>query len=73
MPGTKLLTLENVDFRNPSEVDAFLQQVIAAGMERVRCESAALKARGLMDENGNLLNTELPSDMKEGSDRDFGG
>jgi hypothetical protein len=73
MPGTKLLTLENVDFRNPSEVDAFLQQVIAAGMERVRSETAELKARGLMDEAGNLLITELPSDVKEGSDRDFGG
>ncbi len=73
MPTTKPLTLETVDFGNSSEVDAFLHQVMTAGMARVRAETAELIARGLMDEDGNLLNTELPPDMKEGSDRDFGG
>ena len=73
MPTTKLLTLETVDFGNPAEVDAFLEQVMTAGIARVRAETAELKARGLMDENGKLLNTELPADMREGSDRDFGG
>ena len=73
MHATRPLTLETVDFGNPAEVDAFLQQVMAAGMVRVRAELAELKARGLMDENGKLLNTELPPDMREGSDRDFGG
>ena len=73
MPTTKRLTLETVDFGNSSEVDAFLDQVMTAGMARVRAETDELKARGLMDEDGNLLNTELPPDMKEGSDRDFGG
>ncbi len=73
MPTTKRLTLETVDFGNRAEVDEFLNQVIAAGMEKVRAETAELKARGLMDEDGNLLITELPPDMREGSDRDFGG
>ncbi|HVW08031.1 MAG TPA: hypothetical protein VHC90_05585 [Bryobacteraceae bacterium] len=73
MSTKKRLTLENVDFGNRDEMNEFLRQVIAAGMERVRAETAELKARGLMDENGNLLITELPPDMREGSDCDFGG
>jgi hypothetical protein len=48
MSTAKRLTLENVDFGNPSELDEFLEQVIAAGMERVRADLAELKARGLM-------------------------
>jgi hypothetical protein len=42
-------------------------------MSRVRGDLAELQARKLMDRDGNLLNTELPPDMKKGSDRDFGG
>jgi len=45
----------------------------AAGLERVRAEGAELRRRGLMDENGKLLVKDLPADMKEGSERDFGG
>jgi len=32
-----------------------------------------LKERGIVDENGNRVRTDLPEDMKEGADRDFGG
>lgn len=73
MPITKRLTLETVDFDNPEEMAAFDQQMISAGMERVRAEGEELRRRGLLDEHGNLLLKELPPDMREGSDRDFGG
>ena len=73
MPATKQLRLETVNFDDPKEVDAFLAQVIAEGMKGVRAETAELQAKGLMDAEGNLLTDELPEDMREGSQRDFGG
>jgi hypothetical protein len=42
-------------------------------MKRVRSDIAELRARGLMDENGKLLHTEMPSDMRNDDERDFGG
>jgi hypothetical protein len=73
MPPAKHLTLESVDFDNRTEVNAFLDEVMDEGMRRVRAEGAELRAMGLMDADGKLLVTELPPDMREGSDRDFGG
>jgi hypothetical protein len=54
MPRTKRLTLETVDFEDPRKVDEFLRQVITAGMKRVRAETAELRARGFIDQDGNL-------------------
>jgi hypothetical protein len=73
VPITKRLTIENVDLDDQDEMDAFDEQVITAGLKRVRAEGDELRRRGLMDENGNLLIKDLPPDMKEGSERDFGG
>lgn len=55
------------------EMDAFVDQVLTDGMERVRAEGDELRRRGLLDSEGNLLAKELPAAMKEGADRDFGG
>lgn len=73
MPITKRLTIENVNLHDDAELDAFDDQVIAAGLERVRAEGDELRRRGILDPQGNVLPTELPADMKEGADRDFGG
>jgi hypothetical protein len=73
MPAAKHLTLESVNFDDRNEVDAFLGQVMAEGIRRVRAEGAELRDRGLMDADGKLLVTQLPPDMQEGSERDFGG
>lgn len=73
MPITKRLTIDNVDLDDQDEMDAFFDQVISAGVERVRAEGEELRRRGLMDEHGNMLLKELPADMQEGSERDFGG
>jgi len=73
MPGAKNLSLEDVDFSISAEVDAFLVGVMNEGLRRIQAEGAELQARGLMDAHGNLLSSELPLDMREGSERDFGG
>ena len=73
MPTTKRLTIESVNLDDQREMDAFDDQVITSGMERVRAEGDQLRRRGLLDEQGNLLVNELPHDMQEGSERDVGG
>ena len=73
MPIAKRLTIENVNLDDQREMDAFADQVITAGMERVRAESEEMRRRGLLDAEGNLLMKELPADMREGAERDFGG
>ena len=73
MPITKRLTIENVNLDDECEMDAFDDQVITTGMERVRDEGDELRRRGLLDRRGNLPVKELPADMQEGSERDFGG
>lgn len=73
MPVTKRLTIENINLDDDAELDAFDDQVITAGLERVRAEGDELRRRGVLDAHGNLLLKELPADMKEGAERDFGG
>ena len=73
MPITKRLTIENVDLDDDAEIDAFDEQIMAIGLERVRAEGEDLRRRGILDDEGNLLLKELPADMREGADRDFGG
>jgi hypothetical protein len=73
MPVTKRLTIENVNLDDERELDAFDDQIITAGLERVRAERDELRRRGILDSEGELLVTELPADMQEGADRDFGG
>jgi hypothetical protein len=60
------------NFCDAAEVGAFLEQVIDSGLQRVHSDVGELQAKGLMDGEGNLLTAELPLDMREGSDRDFG-
>ena len=73
MPVTKPISIENVNLDDERQMDAFVDQVLTAGMERVRAEGDELRRKGLLDSQGNLLLKELPADMKEGADRDFGG
>jgi len=73
MSITKRLTIENVDLDDGLETDAFMEQMFAEGLERVRAEGDELRRKGLLDEQGNMVIKELPADMKEGSERDFGG
>ena len=73
MPVAKRLTIENVNLDDEREMDALVHQMFAAGLERVRAEGDELRRKGLLDSEGHVLLKELPADMKEGADRDFGG
>lgn len=73
MPVTHRLSIENVKLDDEREIDAFDQQVIDAGMERVRADREKLRAQGLLEDDGKLRLIELPEDMRPGSERDFGG
>lgn len=46
---------------------------LAAANERAREAVRKLQEAGIIDAQGNRIRTDLPPDMKEGSDRDFGG
>ncbi len=48
-------------------------RMFTVGLARVTAEGDELLRKGLLDSEGNLLVKELPADMKEGEDRDFGG
>ena len=55
MPIAKRLTIENVNLDDDAELDAFDDQVIAAGLERVRAEGDELRRRGILDPQGNVI------------------
>jgi hypothetical protein len=73
MPTTKPITIETANLDDACEMDEFDRQVIAAGMERVHAEIGDLQRKGLLDAQGKLTLKELPRDMQEGTERDFGG
>lgn len=58
----------NVIFGEPT-FDPYLE---AAGRNARAAADEAVRL-GITDEFGNLLKHELPEDMREGADRDFGG
>jgi len=43
------------------------------GVERGKAAVRRLQELGIIDAQGNRIRTDLPADMQEGSDRDFGG
>jgi hypothetical protein len=45
----------------------------AAAVENVKKAVRELQAKGIIDAQGKRIGTSLPDDMREGSDRDFGG
>ena len=49
------------------------EPLLEAAAERIHAAVRELKDLRIIDENGHLLRTDLPDDMKPGADRDFGG
>jgi hypothetical protein len=45
----------------------------AAAVERGKAAVRKLQEQGIIDSKGRRLRTDLPADMQEGQDRDFGG
>ncbi len=44
-----------------------------AAVERAKETARQLRAAGIIDPEGRRVRKDLPSDMQEGQDRDFGG
>jgi len=49
------------------------EPLLESAGERIHAAVLELKKLGIVDEKGNRVRTDLPEDMKEGADRDFGG
>ncbi len=45
----------------------------AAAVERGKAAVGKLQEQGIIDSRGRRIRTDLPVDMQEGKDRDFGG
>ena len=45
----------------------------AAAVERGRAAVRKLQEQGIIDSQGRRIRTDLPADMQDGKDRDFGG
>jgi hypothetical protein len=73
VPTTNPLTIESVNLDDEHEMDEFDRQVIDAGMDRVQGEIAYLQRQSLLDAEGKLTVRDLPRDMQDGAERDFGG
>jgi hypothetical protein len=71
--SAKRLSVDTIDVENDAELDALTAQVLAAGNKIAESERAEMIRKGIIDERGNLLKTELPEDMRKDADRDFGG
>jgi hypothetical protein len=71
--GSKRLSIDSIDFENEIEFMILDAQVLLAGNEIVRAERKEMMRKGIIDSDGNLLKRELPEDMREGAERDFGG
>lgn len=67
------LALDSIDVDNEAEMEALTRQVLDAGNVKAESERAEMIRRGIIDDRGNLLKTELPEDMRKEADRDFGG
>jgi len=49
------------------------EPLLEGAAERIHAAVRELKDLGIIDDKGNRVRTDLPQDMKEGADRDFGG
>ena len=45
----------------------------AAAVQRGKAAVRKLQEQGIIDREGRRMRTDLPADMQEGKDRDFGG
>jgi len=74
-PGTvgPRLSFDSIEFYNKEQRAALIQQVLHAGNSIAEAERLEMIRKGIIDERGNLLINDLPEDMREDADRDFGG
>ena len=66
-------TMDSTDVDNDHDLDVFLDQVHAAGDKIRRKQIEEAIRLGIIDAKGNLLKDDVPEDMREDANRDFGG
>lgn len=69
----KDLTWATVNLDDDAQVKALEDKLLDDAKEDLHRELRRLQDLGIIDERGNRLSKELPPDMQEGSDKDFGG
>jgi hypothetical protein len=66
-------SIDDVDMNDDQAIDEFTRLVLAEGDKRLHAQIQEAIRLGIIDEKGNLLKHELPEDMREDAERDFGG
>jgi hypothetical protein len=67
------LDLSVIDLKHPEERRRFLAALQEEGGHRAKEAVEKLQALGILDQNGRVIPTELPEDMRPNAERDFGG
>jgi hypothetical protein len=67
------LSWATVHTDDPAEMAEFNRREAEKAGDRIAAEFKRLRALGIVDERGELVNRELPPDMQPGAKRDFGG
>ncbi len=67
------LTWATVNTGDLDEMAEFNEQEARKAGERVKAAFQHLRDLGIVDEHGDLIDNELPPDMRPGAKRDFGG
>jgi hypothetical protein len=67
------LSIDSIDTHDEDEREALIEQVLEAGNAIALAERDEMIRKGIIDEGGKLLITDLPEDMRKEVDRDFGG
>jgi len=66
--SVKTIPIQKVKQQKPTEDPHH-----AAAVERGKAAVRKLQEQGIIDSQGRRIRTDLPADMQEGKDRDFGG
>ena len=69
----KLKAMTSREVPKPSQTPSATDPYHAAAVERGRAAVRRLQELGIIDEHGRRVRQDLPADMQDGSDRDFGG
>lgn len=69
----KITSIDAIDVDDEQQLDEFMRRVIAEGDKRLHAQIQEAIRLGIIDAQGNLLKADLPEDMREESERDFGG
>ena len=69
----KEVTWATVNLDDDAQVKALEDKLLDEAKEDLHRELRRLQDLGIIDEHGKRQSKELPPDMQEGSDKDFGG